>query len=36
MWFENSAAVRNFRAIASGGAATLIVTYYRWYYEQPT
>jgi hypothetical protein len=29
MWFENSAAVRNFRAIASGGAATLIVTYYR-------
>ncbi len=29
IWFENPAAIRQFRAIGSGGDATLIVTYYR-------
>lgn len=29
IWFANSAAVRNFKAIAIGGDATLVVTFYR-------
>jgi len=29
IWFENPAAIRQFRAIGIGGTATLVVSYYR-------